>query len=54
MQAPASRAGPAGNPAYLELAVEGADRDFNAQADVLVKRVRGWLDKLGRNRTDGG
>jgi pimeloyl-ACP methyl ester carboxylesterase len=54
MQPPAPSGRPAGNPAYLELAVEGADRNFNGQADVLVKRVRGWLDKLGRNRTDGG
>lgn len=33
------------NRQYLQMEIDGADHYFNQQEDVLVKRIRGWLDK---------
>ena len=33
------------NRQYAQFEVEGADHYFNKMEDVLVKRIRGWLDK---------
>jgi pimeloyl-ACP methyl ester carboxylesterase len=33
------------NRQYAQLEIEGADHYFNKMEDVLVKRIRGWLDK---------
>lgn len=33
------------NDNYTQLEIEGADHHFNGMEDVLVKRIRGWLDK---------
>lgn len=32
------------NSEYLQLEIEGADHYFNQVEDVLIKRIRGWLD----------
>lgn len=39
----ASAAKRAGNTAYTQVEVSGANHFFNNQGDTLVKRVRGWL-----------
>jgi pimeloyl-ACP methyl ester carboxylesterase len=41
----ASAAKRAGNSAYTQVEVPGANHFFNNQGDALVKRVRGWLEK---------
>ncbi|MFO7602495.1 MAG: DUF3530 family protein [Gammaproteobacteria bacterium] len=41
----ASAAKRAGNTAYSQVEVPGANHFFNGQGDTLVKRVRGWLAK---------
>lgn len=33
------------NQNYTQLEIEGADHYFNKMEEVLVKRIRGWLDK---------
>lgn len=33
------------NRQYTQLEIEGADHYFNQMEDVLIKRIRGWLDK---------
>ncbi len=33
------------NRQYTQIEIEGADHYFNKMEDVLIKRVRGWLDK---------
>ena len=33
------------NRQYVQLEIEGADHYFNKMEDVLIKRIRGWLDK---------
>lgn len=33
------------NRQYTQLEIEGADHYFNKMEDVLIKRIRGWLDK---------
>lgn len=33
------------NQAYDQYEIEGADHHFNRMEDILVKRIRGWLDK---------
>lgn len=37
----------AGNPAYTQVSVPGADHFFAALDDALVSRVRAWLSRLG-------
>ena len=34
-----------GNKHYDQYEIEGADHYFNKMENVLVKRIRGWLDK---------
>jgi alpha/beta superfamily hydrolase len=31
---------------YTQMEIEGADHYFNKLEDVLIKRIRGWLDKV--------
>ena len=33
------------NRQYAQLEIEGADHYYNKMEDVLIKRIRGWLDK---------
>ncbi len=33
------------NRQYAQLEIEGADHYYNRMEDVLIKRIRGWLDK---------
>ena len=33
------------NREYIQLEIEGADHYFNQMEDVLIKRIRGWLNK---------
>ncbi len=33
------------NRQYTQLEIEGADHYFNKMEDVLIKRIRGWLDR---------
>jgi len=33
------------NRQYVQIEIEGADHYFNKMENVLVKRIRGWLDK---------
>jgi pimeloyl-ACP methyl ester carboxylesterase len=41
----AQGAAKAGNDSYRQLEIQGADHFFNGMQDVLVKRVRSWLDR---------
>jgi pimeloyl-ACP methyl ester carboxylesterase len=33
------------NKQYVQLEIDGADHYFNKMEDILIKRIRGWLDK---------
>ncbi len=38
----------AGNTAYRQIEVQGADHFFNGLSNTLVARVRAWIDRFGR------
>ena len=35
-----------GNRQYNQIVIEGADHRFAGLESVLIKRIRGWLDKI--------
>ncbi|MDH5436551.1 MAG: hypothetical protein OEX83_07310, partial [Gammaproteobacteria bacterium] len=46
--APLARTSPnqkAGSISYRQVKIPGADHNFNAQIDILTKRIRGWLTR---------
>ena len=47
-KARANAARRAGNTAYRQIEVQGADHFFNGLSDTLVARVRAWIDRFGR------
>jgi len=47
-KARANAARRAGNTAYRQNEVQGADHFFNGLSDTLVARVRAWIDRFGR------
>jgi pimeloyl-ACP methyl ester carboxylesterase len=42
----------AGNAAYRQIEVQGADHFFNGLSDALVARIRAWIHRFGHARDE--